>query len=124
MLIIGCDFHPQWQQVAWLDTGDRGNQRAEAGARQGRSGAVYRQLPAPALIGLEATGNCQWFVDLSERVWGMKCGSAMRRRSGPVMCASRRTTGGTRATAEAAGGRTVSAALGAGRGSSAICGSC
>ncbi len=20
MMIIGCDFHPSWQQVSWLDT--------------------------------------------------------------------------------------------------------
>ena len=20
MMIIGCDFHPSWQQVCWLDT--------------------------------------------------------------------------------------------------------
>ena len=27
MMIIGCDFHPSWQQVAWLDTetGETGN---------------------------------------------------------------------------------------------------
>ena len=33
MKIIGCDFHPSWQQVAWLDaeTGETGE--AEAGER-------------------------------------------------------------------------------------------
>ena len=27
MMIIGCDFHPSWQQVSWLDTetGETGN---------------------------------------------------------------------------------------------------
>ena len=20
MMIVGCDFHPSWQQVAWFDT--------------------------------------------------------------------------------------------------------
>jgi hypothetical protein len=20
MIIIGCDFHPSWQQIAWVDT--------------------------------------------------------------------------------------------------------
>ena len=30
MMIIGCDFHPSWQQVAWLDTetGETGEQSA------------------------------------------------------------------------------------------------
>ena len=29
MMIIGCDFHPSWQQVSWLDTesGDCGEQK-------------------------------------------------------------------------------------------------
>jgi transposase len=29
MLIIGCDFHPSWQQIAWLDTetGKTGEQK-------------------------------------------------------------------------------------------------
>ena len=32
MMIIGCDFHPSWQQVTWLDTetGEVGG--AETGA--------------------------------------------------------------------------------------------
>jgi transposase len=24
----------------------------------------YRQFPVPARIGMESTGNCQWFVEL------------------------------------------------------------
>ncbi len=36
MMIIGCDFHPSWQQVSWLDTETGENGRAEAGARHGR----------------------------------------------------------------------------------------
>ena len=29
MMIIGCDFHPSWQQVSWLDTetGETGDQK-------------------------------------------------------------------------------------------------
>jgi len=29
MLIVGCDYHPRWQQVAWLDTesGETGEQK-------------------------------------------------------------------------------------------------
>jgi len=29
MMIIGCDFHPSWQQVSWLDTetGETGEQK-------------------------------------------------------------------------------------------------
>ena len=29
MMFIGCDFHPSWQQVSWLDveTGETGEQK-------------------------------------------------------------------------------------------------
>jgi transposase len=64
MMIIGCDFHPSWQQVSWLDT-----ETGECGERKlvhvsGEAKVFYRQLAAPALIGMEATGNCHWLVDL------------------------------------------------------------
>jgi transposase len=64
MMIIGCDFHPSWQQVCWLDT-----ETGESGERklvhaEGDAERFYRQVPAPALVGMEATGNSHWFVDL------------------------------------------------------------
>jgi transposase len=64
MMIIGCDFHPSWQQIAWLDTetGETGERRlVHAGEDAER---FYRQLQSPALIGMEATGNSHWLVDL------------------------------------------------------------
>src|SRR5438309_9052554 len=64
MMIIGCDFHPSWQQVSWLDTetGETGEQKLVQAA--GDAERFYRQVAAPALIGMEATGNCHWLVDL------------------------------------------------------------
>jgi transposase len=64
MKIIGCDFHPSWQQIAWVDT-----ETGEGGEKKlmhadGEAERFYRQEPGPALIGLEATGNSHWFVDL------------------------------------------------------------
>ena len=34
MMIIGCDFHPSWQQIAWLDseTGETGEQKLVHGS--------------------------------------------------------------------------------------------
>src|SRR5260370_29070745 len=64
MVLIGCDFHPSWQQVSWMnrETGEAGDQKLvhEPGAVE----KFYRQFPAGARIGMEATGNCQWFVEL------------------------------------------------------------
>jgi transposase len=68
MLIVGCDFHPSWQQVAWCDseTGEMGEQKLVNGS--GEAERWYRQLPGPVLIGLEATGNSQWFVDMVQQL--------------------------------------------------------
>ena len=68
MKIIGCDFHPSWQQVAWFDTetGETGEQ--QAGERRRRSRAVLSQLGGPALVGVEASGNSQWFVELLQQL--------------------------------------------------------
>jgi transposase len=64
MVLIGCDFHPSWQQVSWLnrETGEAGDQKLvhEPGAVE----KFYRQFPAGTRIGMEATGNCQWFLEL------------------------------------------------------------
>jgi transposase len=66
MMIIGCDFHPSWQQVSWLDSegGDTGERKLVHGT--GEAQQFYRQLAAPVLIGMEATGNSQWFIELVE----------------------------------------------------------
>jgi transposase len=73
MMIIGCDFHPSWQQVSWLDTetGETGEQKLVHAS--GDAKRFYQQLPAPVLIGMEATGNSQWFIevvqDLGHEIW-------------------------------------------------------
>lgn len=66
MMIIGCDFHPSWQQVSWLDseTGEVGEQKLMHAS--GDAKKFYQALMAPVLIGMEATGNSQWFVELVE----------------------------------------------------------
>jgi len=67
-MIIGCDFHPSWQQIAWVDseTGETGEQKLVHASGEARK--FYAQLRAPALIGIEATGNSQWFVEMVEDV--------------------------------------------------------
>jgi transposase len=73
MMIIGCDFHPSWQQVSWVDTetGETGEQKLVHAA--GEAKTFYQQLAGPALIGMEATGNSQWFIelvqDLGHEIW-------------------------------------------------------
>jgi transposase len=68
MKIVGCDFHPSWQQVAVFDqeTGEIDERKLVNG--DGEAERFYRTLEAPALIGIEACGNSQWFMDLAERL--------------------------------------------------------
>ena len=63
MMVIGCDYHPTWQRICWLDTstGETGEKKLEHAA--GEPEKFYRGLPGPALIGIESRGNFQWFVD-------------------------------------------------------------
>src|SRR6266702_1896182 len=64
MIFIGCDFHPSWQQVCWLDmvTGETNNQKLVHAS--GDAEKFYRRLTVPVRVGIEATGNCQWFLEL------------------------------------------------------------
>ena len=64
MIIVGCDFHPSWQQIAVLDTetGEVSEHKLVNGG--GEAERFYRGLPVPSLIGLEACGNSQWLFEL------------------------------------------------------------
>jgi transposase len=66
--IVGCDFHPRWQQIAIFDreTGEMGEHKLING--DGEAERFYRSLEAPALVGIEACGNSQWFIELLERL--------------------------------------------------------
>ena len=61
MLIIGCDFHSRFQQIAMLDptTGEVINRRLEH--ENGEAKKFYATLPSPARVGMEATCDAQWF---------------------------------------------------------------
>jgi transposase len=65
MMIIGCDYHPSWQQICWVDTVTGETQERKLEHASGEAEKFYRGLPAPALIGMESTGNCQWFLDMA-----------------------------------------------------------
>jgi transposase len=64
MILVGCDFHSRYQQIACVDTdtGDLIEKRLEH--ENGEARTFYQALPAPARVGVEATGNLQWFSRL------------------------------------------------------------
>lgn len=64
MLIIGCDYHPSFQQIAWMDTETGEVEERKLMHADGEAERFYRQLSGPVRVGLESTGNCHWFVDM------------------------------------------------------------
>jgi transposase len=75
MIIIGCDYHPGFQQIAFVDTetGDYGEQRLEHSERAER---FYRDLAdqgKKVRVGMEASGHARWFerllVELTFELW-------------------------------------------------------
>ena len=75
MIIIGCDYHPGFQQIAFVDTetGDCGEQRLEhcEGAQK-----FYRDLATQGKkvrVGMEASGHARWFerllAELNIELW-------------------------------------------------------
>ena len=124
MRIIGCDFHPSWQQVAWLTRRRARRAKQKLVNGDGEAERFYRQLPEPALIGSGSAGNSQWFVELLEElgheVW---IGDAAQIRASYVRkqkTDKRDAAHILRLLVE----RTVSAVVGADVPSSGTCGSC
>jgi transposase len=64
MMIIGCDFHPGFQQIAYVEqeTGEYGERCLR---HREETVEFYRTLACKAVrIGVEATGNDRWFHKL------------------------------------------------------------
>ena len=76
MLIIGCDYHPSFQQIACRDTetGECGEQRLAHS--EGEAEKFYRDLKRRGVsvrVGMEATGHARWFerllAELNVELW-------------------------------------------------------
>jgi transposase len=75
MLIIGCDYHPAFQQIAFVDTatGECGERRLE---HPEAAEKFYRELAAQGntvRVGMEASGHARWFerllAELNFELW-------------------------------------------------------
>lgn len=73
MWIIGCDYHPRFQQIAFLNTegGECGNQPLE---HRREAEQFYRGLQGQAVrVGMEASGQARWFerllAELGYELW-------------------------------------------------------
>ena len=73
MMIIGCDFHTRYQQIAMMDeaTGELIERRLDH--ESGEAHAFYRDLQGPVRVGIEATGPMHWFErllsELGHELW-------------------------------------------------------
>ena len=76
MLLIGCDYHPSVQQIAFVDaeTGECGEQRLSHS--DGEAEKFYRDLKLRSVsvrVGMEATGHARWFerllAELNFELW-------------------------------------------------------
>lgn len=68
MQIVGCDFHPGFQQVAILDVSTGEVRELKLVHASGEAERFYRALDGPVLIGMESTGNTLWFERLMEQL--------------------------------------------------------
>jgi transposase len=74
MLIIGCDFHTRYQQIAMAEetTGELLVER-RLDHESGEAQTFYRNLPGAVRVGMEATGPIHWFerllAELGHELW-------------------------------------------------------
>ena len=92
MIIIGVDFHPEFQQIASVDT-ETGEFQEKRLAHPAEAEKFYRALVGQKVrMGMEASGHARWFERLL-RSCSWSCGLGTRRRSRASESASRRRTG-------------------------------
>ena len=65
MWIIGCDFHPSFQQIALVNQATGEYQRLRLEHKGGEAERFYRSLAGQqVIVGVEATGSLRWFERL------------------------------------------------------------
>ena len=122
MIIIGADYHPSFQQIAWVDTetGEFQERRLEHREEAER---FYRALSAQGVkvrVGMEASGQARWFERmLAELQFELWIGDAAEIRTKRVRKREDGSPGCTTDSATA-GGRSFSADLGTELGESGL----
>src|SRR5271165_5365548 len=82
MMIIGVDFHPEFQQIASVDT-DTGEFQEKRLAHREEAEKFYRALAGPKVrVGMEASGHARWFERLvAELQFELRIGDAAEIRT-------------------------------------------
>jgi transposase len=74
MFIIGCDYHPGFQQIACVDT-DTGELSERRLAHREQAEQFYREVKQrnlSARVGMESSGHSRWFERLREELGVLK----------------------------------------------------
>src|ERR1700676_2791259 len=72
MKILGCDLHAKQQTIAMVDT-ETGEFTEKTLSHEGNEvREFYAALEGPVVVGIEATGSMQWFLELLEEL-GIGC---------------------------------------------------
>jgi len=84
MIIIGVDFHPEFQQIASVDTNSGEFQEKRLTHRE-EAETFYRELATrgvPVRVGMEASGHARWFERLlAELQFELRIGDAAEIRT-------------------------------------------
>src|SRR5215469_2960044 len=86
MIIIGVDFHPEFQQIAWVDT-ETGELQERRLHHRDEAEIFYQQLAARGVqvrVGMEASGHGRWFerflAELRMELWIGDAAKIQRKR--------------------------------------------
>ena len=72
MKIVGCDLHAKQQSIAMVDT-ETGEFTERTLLHEGDAvREFYSGLKDPVVVGIEATGSMQWFLELLDEL-GIEC---------------------------------------------------
>jgi len=83
MKIIGCDFHPSFQQIAMVDT--ETGEETEKKLTPQEAEQFYSQLEGEVVVGVEASGNMLWFERmLAKHGHRLRLGDASQIQAGEV----------------------------------------
>lgn len=87
MMIIGCDLHTRYQQIAMLDTSTGEMLESRLEHENGETRAFYQALTGPVRVGIEATGHTHWFeamlAGLGQDLWMTNAANDPLKFAGP-----------------------------------------
>jgi len=92
MMIIGCDYHPSWQQICWLDTLTGETEKRSWSMRREKRSGFIGSCTRLLSLGWSPLGTVSGLWRWPQR-WGTTFGSEMRRRFAPARCVRKSTTG-------------------------------